>query len=410
MKKTLMLALPLVFLLLGCGKVSPVVTSLPSETAITSPSQTSSPVPSATFTVSPTVPPVTPTVTNTTDPTRMHFSEIPEQITLQGVAFNPVIAHEYLLLRKVSPEDMQWKAVGSKHVTASISEGVVTATSLDPGWFGSETIQVEACETKQSCATQEIIFSVKDKNAFSDVRVSYVGNSGFLITVGDKKILMDAMFDGFSEYELPSAVQSLLVNAEPPFDQVDLIFASHDHADHFSAEMVRQHMQNNPEAVFISTTQAASQLVDLGERVIALDPDIGTPVYTETNGIQVEAIYLSHGTPPSGQPEIFNNAYLVTINGIKVFHTGDIDGLQGIKPYHLEDQKIDLAFIPHFYLRNAASMGILQDNLGTKFLFPIHYHYTTPVFDADVVRFNNPDAIVFTTELESWIMPRSDEH
>ena len=99
----------------------------------------------------------------------------------------------------------------------------------------------------------------------------------------------------------------------------------------------------------------------------------------------------------------------MTINGIKVFHTGDIDGLQGIKPYHLEDQKIDLALIPHFYLRNAASLSILRENLGAKYIFPIHYHFTTPEFDADVVRFNNPDAIVFNRELESWIMPSSGE-
>ena len=308
MKKLLILSMCLILLLAGCGKASPSVSAIPPyiapiETKL-SPTRAASPIPSITFTSSPTLTPVRPTVTNTTDPLRMHFSEIPEQITLQDVAFNPLVVNEYLQLRKALPEKLTWKAVGGEHINASISNGVVTATSLDPGWFGSESIQVEACETEQTCATQEITFTVMDKNAYNDVRVSYVGNSGFLITVGNKKILMDGMFDGFPEYKLPSAVQSLLVNAEPPFDQVDLILASHDHADHFSAEMVRKHMQNNPEAVFISTTQAASQLADLGERVIALDPIEGTPVYTETNGIEVEAIYLSHGTPPSGQLEI----------------------------------------------------------------------------------------------------------
>ena len=413
MKKLIMLSIAFIFLLTGCGKASTVVTTLPPTVAPIatkqSPTQTASPIASPTFTITPTRLPALPTVSATADPLSLHFSVIPEQVTLQDVSFNPVVAYEYLLLRKDSPEDMLWKAVGSEHITASISDGVLTTDPLDPAWFGSETIQVEACESDQTCATQDISYSVMDKTVYNDVRVSYVGNSGFLITVGDKKILIDAMFEGFPEYELPSAVQSLLVNAEPPFDQVDLILASHDHADHFSAEMVRQHMQNNPNAVFISTTQAASQLADLGERIIALDPAVGTPVYTETNGIQVEAIYLSHGTPTNGQPEIYNNAYVVTINGIKVFHTGDIDGLQGVRQYNLEDQKIDLAFIPHFYLRNAASLSILQESVGAKFVFPIHYHYTTPEYDEDMVKFNFPDAIVFQMELETWIMPRSGE-
>jgi metal-dependent hydrolase (beta-lactamase superfamily II) len=344
MKKIITLTLSFIFLVSGCGTTSPVVTSLPSSVPPTakniSPTQTASPIPSPTYTLTPTLLPVTPTVSATADPLRLHFSKIPGQVTLQDVSFNPLVVYEYLLPGKVSPGDVQWKAVGSEHIAARISDGVLIATPLDPAWFGSETIQVEACESKGDCPTQEISYSVMDKAEFRDVYVNYVGNSGFLITVGDKKILIDAMFEGFPEYELPVAVQSLLVNAEPPFDNVDLILATHDHADHFSAEMVRQHMQRNLNAVFISTTQAASQLADFGDRIIAMDPVEGTPIYTETKDIQVEAIYLSHGTPPSGQVEIYNNAYVVTINGIKVFHTGDIDGLQGIRQYNLENQKL----------------------------------------------------------------------
>jgi L-ascorbate metabolism protein UlaG (beta-lactamase superfamily) len=412
MKKLITLSMSLILLLSGCGKTSPIITSLPSAVPPTinniSPTQSASPIPSPTFTLIPTLLPVTPAVSATIDPLSMHFSEIPEQITLQDVSFNPLVVYEYLLLRKASLENMTWKAVSSEHINANISDGILSATPLDASWFGSETIQIEACESKQACAIQEISYSVMDKAVFRDVFVNYVGNSGFLITVGDKKILIDCMFEEFPEYELPIAVQSLLLNAEPPFDNVDLVIATHDHADHFSAEMVRQHMQNNPNTVFISTTQAASQLADFGDRIIAMDPIEGTPVHTDTNGIQVEAIYLSHGTPPSGQMEIYNNAYVVTINGIKVFHTGDIDGLQGIRQYNLENQNIDMAFIPHFYLQTTASRSILQESVGAKYIFPIHYHYTTPQYDADVVRFNFPEAIVFDMELERWIMPRID--
>lgn len=340
----------------------------------------------------------------------MHFVAIPEQITLQEASFNSLDAYEYLLIHRASAANMTWRVSGNEHIAASISNGVVTAIPLDPAWHGSETIQVEACEPDRACANQVILYSIMGKTAYSEMRVTFIGNAGFLITVGDKKVLIDAFFSGFPPgYTLPFNVKTLLVNAKSPFDQVDLILATHDHADHFSAEMVRQHMQSNPKAVFISATQAASQLTDFGDRVIAVDPVAGTPVNTEANDIQVEAIYLSHGTFPSGQTEIYNNGYIVTINGTKVFHTGDNAALRDVVQYKLSEQNIDLAFIQHFYLRNSASRGILDSDIGAKYVFPIHYKYTTPEYNREVVLFNYPDAVVFNQELESWIMPRIDE-
>ena len=301
---------------------------------------------------------------------------------------------------------MTWSATGSEHIAASVSTGVISATILDPAWVGSETIQVEACEPSGTCARQNIVYSVLDKAAFSDAWVTYVGNSGFLITVGDKKVLIDAFFEGFPPgYALPETVRTLLLNAQPPFDNVDLILATHNHNDHFSAAMVRQHMQTDPKAVFISTTQASSQLADLGERVIAVDPIAGTLVQAEANGIQVEAIYLSHGYPPNDQNEVFNNGYVVTLNGIKFFHTGDIADLNDVLPYDLADMNIDFAFIQHFYLRDEGARSILADGIGAKYLFPIHYAYTEPAFNADLIKSNYPEAIIFSRELESWFMP-----
>ncbi len=78
----------------------------------------------------------------------------------------------------------------------------------------------------------------------SKVDVTYVGNAGYLINIGDKKILIDALFKGFAgNYELPQEVQLKLTNAQPPFDDVDLILVTHAHGDHIDLSMERQHMQ-----------------------------------------------------------------------------------------------------------------------------------------------------------------------
>jgi len=236
---------------------------------------------------------------------------------------------------------------------------------------------------------------------FDQVQVTFVGNSGFLIAAGDSKVLIDAFFEGFPPgYTLPANVRDLLVKAQPPFDHVDLILATHAHGDHFNAAMVRQYLQSCLNTVFVSTTQATSQLPGFGERVIAADPVESLPVYLEPNGIKVEAIYMSHGYPPNDPKEIFNNAYIVTLNGTTFFHTGDIAGLQDVEQYRLADKYIDMAFIQHFHLLDDGIRDLLKHDIGATYLFPIHYQFTEPVFDANVVLSNYPQAVLFNVELE----------
>lgn len=410
MKNTLVsLVLFVALLLAGCGRTeieTPLALSETTDIPLSSPTVYVPPVPANT--PSPAFTP-TPQVTATTDPVGLQFIAIPEQLMPLGETFLPLDVNQFLRFRDFPADEMMWKAIASEHIALTITNGVVVATPIDPTWIGSETVQVEACEPTGACVTGEIVYSILDEAAFSGVRVTYVGSSGFLITVGDKKVLIDALFEGFPDgYVLPEDVQNPLLKAEPPFDNVDLILATHNHADHFTATMVRQHLQNNPKAIFISTTQAASQLADLGNRVIAVDPVTGIPVQVEANGIQIEAIYLNHGFAQNDANEIFNNGYIVTINDIKIFHTGDINALQDIRQYNLAEMTIDFAFISHVFLNSGNAGSILRDDIGADYLFPMHYEYTHLAFNADAVKASYPEAIIFYRELESWFMPLSE--
>lgn len=249
------------------------------------------------------------------------------------------------------------------------------------------------------------------RGSFDRVQVTFIGNSGFLIAAGGRKVLIDAFFEGFPPgYTLPANVRDLLVKAQPPFDHVDLILATHAHGDHFSAAMVRQYLQTCSDAVFVSTTQATSQLPGFGERVIAADPVEASPVNLEANGILVEAVYMSHGYPPNDPKEIFNNAYVVTLNGTTFFHTGDIANLQDVEQYRLADKHIDMAFIQHFHLLDGGFRDLLKHDIAATYLFPIHYQFTEPVFDANVVLSNYPQVVLFNGELENWFMPTPENY
>ena len=88
-----------------------------------------------------------------------------------------------------------------------------------------------------------------------------------------------------------------------------------------NAEMVRQHMQNNPEAIFASTQQVVDAIVDFKERRIAFDPIKGKSEKKDIKGISIETFYLPHG-PDS---KVINIGFLISVNGITFFQTGDAD-------------------------------------------------------------------------------------
>jgi len=260
--------------------------------------------------------------------------------------------------------------------------------------------------TDAACGSSQVV----PPGASPTNSVTYVGNSGFLLRAGGKAILIDALFDGFpGAYTLPAPVREPLLAGHPPFDGIDLILATHDHADHFSAAAVRRALESNPRAVFVGPAAAAAALTGLGDRARALDVEVGQRRTMEVNGIRIDAMRLSHGTPPPGRPDIVNLAYLVTAGGVKFFHTGDIDVnvipisyLQGLG---VPDDHVDVAFVPHFLLSVSGPLPFVTEGIRPRFVVASHLQYTGAPPNEDQIRRNFPSAVLLRTEGERWVIP-----
>jgi hypothetical protein len=161
--------------------------------------------------------------------------------------------------------------------------------------------------------------------------------------------------------------------------------------------------------VFVGPTATVAALTDLGDRARALDPAEGRRAETQVGGIRVEAMRLSHGTPPPGAREIVNLGYLVTVGGLKFFHTGDIDW-QIVTPALLTSlgipgEHVDVAFVPHFFLSGPGPIPFVTDGIRPRYVVASHLQYTdAPVNDTQIRR-NFPNAVILWTEGESWTMP-----
>jgi L-ascorbate metabolism protein UlaG (beta-lactamase superfamily) len=243
--------------------------------------------------------------------------------------------------------------------------------------------------------------------------VTFVGNSGFLVTLGDKKILIDGITYGIP---LPVEVKESLYNSKPPFDNVDLILATHDDPDHFYAAGLSDFMQGNTKTLFISTPWAVEQLLatdpSLNQRVISIPLNTGESQEQNVNGIRVVAYSISHGINEAGM-SLPNLGLLVEANGVKFFHSGDL-GPDVITADYLSDlglpgEKIDIAVLPYFVFSTPDLLPLAVEGVAAGYFIPSHFDMPVPVEDANAVLRAYPDAILLYKALDSWVMPNSIE-
>ena len=331
--------------------------------------------------------------------------EIRDQAILLGKTF-PQIALDQHVTDVDSPiEEMDWSTSGGEELGLDIKDRVLTIDLPGAEWHGSEQIQLQACDAGGACGSADVTFTVLDD---TDVLITFTSNAGFLIITGGKKILIDALYPG----DVSPETLALMENAEPPFDGVDLVLATHDHFDHFGPQPVGKHLSNNPEAVFVSTESAVEMLRqgydsfdEIEERVIPIHVHRGSTVQKTVDGIELEMLSLSHG-----MQNYLNMGIIMTIGENRLFHTGDSGpetmSMDYFLAYDLPGKEIDVAFVAHFILLEEAQHPFIVEGIQARYVVPMHYLYTLPGPDYEAMELYFPEAILFHEELEIWLMPR----
>ena len=237
-------------------------------------------------------------------------------------------------------------------------------------------------------------------STYEGVRVTHVFNAGFLITIGDKRILIDALYEGY-----PEGILKPMIHHQPPFDGIDLILATHEHHDHFSPELVGRYMRDNPQTLFVSTKSAVDQLItldgNLQERSTAVELREAERAQIEIDGLELEVIYISHGM--SG---LLNLGFIITVDGYKLFHTGDLSPehttVQYLQDYGLPEMQIDVAFVPGFLITTEEYHTHVLEGIQPRYVIPMHYALDNPPLGIEEVF---PNAFVFRDSMESRILP-----
>jgi len=250
--------------------------------------------------------------------------------------------------------------------------------------------------------------------------VTYIGNEGFMIASGDVKVLVDALYrDGVPGYVvIPEERRQLLEKAQPPFDGVTLILATHYHADHFDPGAVLEHLRASPKTVFLSTPQAVDLMRELPDfdtvrgRVRPEHPKEGERVRSERPGLVLEVLNLHHGR----ERPVENLGFIIEMGGVKILHVGDTEAtLKDFQANQIREEEVDIAFLPYWYL-GAGNEKAIEEAIAPGRIVATHLPppsdpqgllQTQGGFEklATGIEGRFPGAVVFRQEMEKRELP-----
>jgi L-ascorbate metabolism protein UlaG (beta-lactamase superfamily) len=215
--------------------------------------------------------------------------------------------------------------------------------------------------------------------------IAYLANEGVMIVAAGRTVLIDALFrEGVRGY---TTVDDRMLEAMElgvgAFGGVDLVLASHHHADHFDPASVLRHLRSNEIARFVSTAEALSDLEDAvagsapegetGESVLGRATGVtleeGQDTLLSFDDVQLRVLDLHHGQRPE---PIQNLGLLLDIGGFKILHVGDTEAsLEEFAVYGLEHEGIHVVLLPYWKLLEADGPRLVRE-IGANRVVAIH--------------------------------------
>jgi len=262
--------------------------------------------------------------------------------------------------------------------------------------------------------------SCTGSSARPPLTVTYVANEGFLIEGAGKKVLIDALFGGWQSdwCDVPSdSIVQLMTGALPPFDDIDLITVTHDHVDHFGAEIVAAHLKNNRRGILVCTPQVAEKLAatepyaEIKDRIRTVASPGDSAVLMEISGIGLRVLPIPHGGSLERHGNVQHLVFVITIGGRVLFHSGDAS-LSDPSLYYsfgFGKKDIDLAFVQWWSPQEemmSATQELVRDIIRPECIILMHLSPGDKAVDQSkqkepVAR----EVFVPQYSMQSWVLP-----
>jgi L-ascorbate metabolism protein UlaG (beta-lactamase superfamily) len=253
--------------------------------------------------------------------------------------------------------------------------------------------------------------TVAAKTPQPSLDVTYIGNAGFMIQAGGKKVLVDALFEGTTEVLGPSPeLLAQMMDAHGPFADVDLLLVTHPHGDHFNAKLVIEFLRHHAHCQLVAHTQVVDRLrneegfAQIMGQIHEVKQEPGAYEQLILNGINLDALCLYHMSADSSMK---NLAFIVELGGARFLHMGDssIDQSEAhLNNYPFEQSPVDLLFLNRVD-RSETTQKFIAEKIKPSQIVAMHI---LPVELEEVsknFRAAYPHAIIFKQSMERRSLP-----
>jgi L-ascorbate metabolism protein UlaG (beta-lactamase superfamily) len=206
-------------------------------------------------------------------------------------------------------------------------------------------------------------------------QIRYVANAGMLVTVDQRRFLIDAPIrNGIAPYPTsPPDERTRLEAARSPYDNIDAILVTHWHDDHFSAEAVAAHLNASARTRFVSSPQVVDLVravaPGLSDRLRAILPDPGQSAEIRVGNVPVRVLRIRHN-----QSRRFPEQHVGFLIGdsTTVLHVGDADPKADNFAVLRTLPKIDIALLPFWYAMNDENRRFVSESIAPRRIVAMH--------------------------------------
>jgi L-ascorbate metabolism protein UlaG (beta-lactamase superfamily) len=209
--------------------------------------------------------------------------------------------------------------------------------------------------------------------------VTYIANCEFMVETGNKQIIIDGLFKPvFNDYVTPpDSITTKIIYGQKPFDNLHLLLITHNHKDHFSDSLVVKYLNYNSNNVLIAPSLVTNAILNHPDykknkhQIVELNNANQGKNDTIIQGIRIQSFFLQH----DNRPGVENAGYLIDMDGIKIFHTGDCTGADTMqfKVLQLQNKNIDLAFLNFYgYWKNQKKRDFTKREINPKQIVLMH--------------------------------------
>jgi len=211
------------------------------------------------------------------------------------------------------------------------------------------------------------------------ITVTYIANSGVLVTSKKKQILIDGLHQssaGFYHSTEKKTVEDIILG-KAPFNSLDMLLFTHDHSDHFNAAYCREALKRNKHLQVVAPQSAAEKITsspdyneELKNQIKPIEASQTKPIVLSLKGIDIEVFSLNHDGA-SGDTTV-NNAYLIQLGKKTMMFLGDAKADDSnFEAARVYGKPLDALFVPFTFIGLSAGREIIK-KISPKKLIVVH--------------------------------------